>query len=65
MDIAALSMGVRQATVQQDATMQVMKMALDTAKGQGDMVSELLSPPTQVMEQSLQPLIGGNIDIRV
>ncbi|MFD0824983.1 YjfB family protein [Neobacillus sp. M.A.Huq-85] len=65
MDIASLSMGISQSKLHQDASIAVMKMAMDTAKGQGDMVNELLSPPTQAMEQSVQPQLGGILDIRI
>jgi hypothetical protein len=65
MDIAALSMGMNQTKLQQDSSIAVMKMAMDTAKGQGDMVNQLLSPPAQAMEHSVQPHLGGNLDIRI
>lgn len=41
MDIAALSMGLSQAKVQQQADVSVMKLAMDTAKGQAGAVKEL------------------------
>jgi hypothetical protein len=65
MDIAALSVGMSQVKFQQGASIQVMKMALNTVKGQGDMVNQLLSSTTSSMEKSLTPHIGGNIDIRL
>jgi hypothetical protein len=64
MDIAALSMGMSQTNLQQNASIQIMKMAMDTVKQQGEMATQLLSPSTN-MSQSLQPHLGGNLDIRV
>lgn len=69
MDIAALSMGMSQMNLHQQASMSVMKMAMDTAKGQTadlvDMLEEnnLINTDTKVMEQSVTPHLGGNIDI--
>lgn len=37
----------------------------DTVKGQGEMAIQHLNPPTSAMEQSIQPHMGGNINIRV
>jgi hypothetical protein len=65
LDIAAVSMGMNQTKLQQDASIAVMKMAMDTVKVQGDMATQLLSPPTKAMEQSVQRHMGGNLDIRV
>jgi len=56
MDIAALSMGLGQMKVAQQASISVMKIAMDTAKVQ---TADL----TKMMEQSVNPHIGGNIDI--
>jgi hypothetical protein len=65
MDIAALSMGMNQTKLQQDSSLAVMKMAIDTAKGQGETISQLLSSPAKAMEQSTQPHLGGNLDINI
>lgn len=56
MDIAALSMGLSQMQVAQEAGISVMKIAMDTATVQSN---EL----TQLMEQSITPHLGGRIDI--
>jgi hypothetical protein len=56
MDIAALSIGLKQAQVVQAASTSVLKKAMDTAQVQAqDML--------KVMEQSVQPQLGANIDL--
>ena len=66
MDIAALSMGLSQTKVAQQASISVMKMAMDTAKGQAsDLASLLESSTTKVSDNSLTPHLGRNIDTNV
>ena len=66
MDIAALSMGLSQMKVVQQASISVMKMAMDTAKGQASDLSSLLeSSTTKVSDNSLTPHLGRNIDTNV
>ena len=66
MDIAALSMGLSQMKVAQQASISVMKMAMDTAKGQAsDLASLLESSTTKVSDNSLTPHLGRNIDTSV
>lgn len=69
MDIAALSMGLSQMKVAQQAGISVMKMAMDIAKGQTiDLVSMLEASSavnTKAMENSVTPHLGGTIDIRL
>lgn len=56
MDIAALSMNLSQMKVAQEASMSVMKMAMETAESDAtDMI--------KMMEQSVVPSVGSNIDI--
>lgn len=58
MDIAAMSTVMSQMKVQQEASMSVMKMAMDTVKqNTSDMV--------KTMEMSVNPHVGGNIDIKL
>ncbi len=56
MDIAALSMGLSQMQIAQEVSVSVMKMAIDTSEVQ---VADL----TKMMEQSVNPHVGGTIDI--
>lgn len=63
MDIAGLSMGLSQMKVAQEASVSIMKMAMDTVKGQNVDLAKMLEINTRIMEQSVNPNIGGNIDI--
>lgn len=58
MDIAALSMGLSQMKLANEVGVSVLKMAMDTSQGQADNL-------TQMMEQSVNPNIGGSIDIKL
>lgn len=57
MDIAALSMALSQMNVRQEATVSVMKKSMDQAESSGQDIIKML-------EQSVQPHIGGSIDIK-
>ena len=65
MDIAALSMGLSQMKVAQQASVSVMKMAMDSMKGQSIDLTRMLEVNTKMMEQSVNPHVGGNIDIKL
>ena len=65
MDIAALSVMMSQGQVQQQAGVSVMKLAMDTASTQGEMMTALLGETAKSMELSVQPHLGGSVDIRV
>ena len=56
MDIAALSMGLSQMKISQEAGISVMKIAMNTA---GEQTVEL----TKMMEQSITPHLGSSLDI--
>lgn len=57
MDIAALSMALSQMNVKQEASVSVMKKSMDQAESTGDSVVKML-------EQSVQPYIGGSVDLK-
>lgn len=63
MDIAALSMNLSQMKVAQEASMSVMKMAIDTPEVQVTDLLQMLDVNTKIMEQSVNTHVGGNIDI--
>lgn len=63
MNIAALSIGLSQMKVAQQASISVMKMAMNSAKVQALDMAKVLEVNTKIMEQSINPHIGGNIDI--
>ncbi len=56
MDIAALSMGLSQMKIAQEVSIGVVKIAMDTAEGQ-------MTDLTRMMEQSVNPSVGSNIDL--
>lgn len=63
MDIPSLSMSLSQMKVAQQASVSVLKMAMDNMKGQNIDMAKMLEVNTKIMEQSVNPHIGGNIDI--
>lgn len=58
MDIAALSMAMSQVTIQQEVGVSLTKDVLENAEAQS---SKLL----QMMEQSVNPNVGGTIDVKL
>ena len=58
MDIAALSMAMSQVNVRQEASVSVMKKSMDQAETNGQEVIKML-------EQSVQPHVGGSIDLNI
>jgi hypothetical protein len=65
MDIAALSMGLSQMKVAQEASISVMKMAMDTGKTQMNDMVQMVQQNTKMMEQSVPPHLGSNLDIKL
>ncbi len=63
MDIAALSIGLSQMKVAQEASIAVMKIAMDTAKGDSSEIASLLESGNREMTTPALPHLGGNIDI--
>lgn len=58
MDIAAMSMGFSQMKLANEVSTSVMKMAMDSGQEQmNDMV--------KMMEQSVNPHLGGSLDIKL
>ncbi|MNE71745.1 hypothetical protein D3C81_1641740 [compost metagenome] len=57
MDIAALSIGLSQSNLKQAVNISVLKMSKDQAEINGQALIKM-------MEQSVQPNLGGNIDIK-
>lgn len=57
MDIAALSMSLSQMNVRQEASVLVTKKAMDQAETNSANVVKML-------EQSVQPHIGGSVDLK-
>jgi ribosomal protein L21 len=55
MDIAALSMGLSQMKVAQQASISVMKMAMDAGQTQMNDMVQMVQENTKTMEQSVSP----------
>ena len=58
MDIAALSMSMAQERVMTEVGTAILSKAIDQGQENGDTL-------TKMMEQSVNPNVGGNIDISV
>jgi Putative motility protein len=58
MDIAALSIAMNQSQLQEQASLSVMKIAINTAEQNSANFSKIL-------EQSVQPHLGGKIDLKL
>ena len=58
MDIPALSMAMSSAALSQQASVQVLSMSLDNMRDLGDGMRKML-------EMSVSPNVGGNIDVSV
>ena len=65
MDIPALSISLNQMKVQIQASTSIMKMAMTTAKDQSIDLLKMLDTNTKLMEQSVNPHIGVNVDIKL
>lgn len=65
MDIAAMSTMISQAKVQQQASISVMKMAMNVGKSQMNDMVEMAQQNIRMMEQSVNPHIGGKLDIKL
>ena len=59
MDIPALSMAMSQSRLMNEVNVAVLSQSLDMYQTAGDMITK------QMMEASVNPELGGNIDISV
>lgn len=62
MDIAAMSVVLNQSKVQMDASLLLTKKAMDISKDQSAI---MLDDMKKTMELSVNPSVGGNIDIKL
>jgi hypothetical protein len=65
MDIAALASVMKHSAMQQQVSLSVKKIAMDAAKGQAVDLTQMLQQSAKAMELSVNPNLGGNIDIRI
>ncbi|MCC3648572.1 YjfB family protein [Cytobacillus oceanisediminis] len=65
MDIPLMSMALSQGQVQQQASISVMKKAMDQATGNAEFINKMMSgSQVQALQHAAQPHIGGHIDIK-
>jgi hypothetical protein len=64
MDIAALSVNLTQMKVAQQVSVSVMKLAMDSAQSQSNDLVRLMAANAQIMEQSVNPHLGANLDVQ-
>lgn len=65
MDIATLSIGLSQMKIAQQANLSVMKMAMNDGESKMSNIVKMLDTSTKNMERTVNPHIGGNIDIKL
>jgi hypothetical protein len=65
MDIALMSMALSQVGAQQQASISVMKQAMDVSEGNADFINKMMGlSDIQALQHAVQPHLGGNIDIK-
>lgn len=65
MDIAALSMAMSQTEVKQQASVSMLKKAMDQTGEQSAALDKLMaSTDVQQMQQAAQPHLGGSVDVK-
>ncbi|WP_404404879.1 YjfB family protein [Jeotgalibacillus malaysiensis] len=65
MDIAALSIGLSQSKVKQDASIAMMKKTMNHAEqNAASMIQMLNSSQVKAVEHAAQPHLAGHIDVR-
>ncbi|WP_368297451.1 YjfB family protein [Cytobacillus firmus] len=65
MDIPLMSMALSQGQVQQQASISVMKKAMDQAAGNAEFIHKMMSgSQVQALQHAAQPHLGGHIDIK-
>lgn len=65
MDIVALSMSVSPLKIDQEVSISVMKMAIDAGRTHMNDMMQLIQGDTKMMEQSVNPHRGSNLDIKI
>ena len=65
MDIAALASVMKHSGIKQQASISVLKMTMEQVKLQADDLTQILEQAAKAMELSVNPNLGGNIDIRL
>lgn len=60
-----MSTMLSQSSIQQQASLSVLKLSMDSAKVQAADLTQMLQQSTKTMELSVNPHLGGNIDIKL
>ena len=63
MNIAALSTSLNQVKVNQQVDVSVLKMAMNSSEMQSAELIKMLEANTKLMEQMMNPHLGGNVDV--
>jgi len=61
--IAGQAMSMQAAQLQQMAAMQVMKMSMDSTRQSAQAITDMMKVNTQLLENSVYPHLGNNIDV--
>ncbi|WHY33781.1 YjfB family protein [Cytobacillus firmus] len=65
MDIPLMSIVLSQGQVQQQASISVMKKAMDQSAGNAEFINKMMSgSQIQALQHTAQPHLGGHIDIK-
>lgn len=64
MDIAAMSMGLSQMKLANEVSTSVMKMAMESGQTKMDDMLRIVKDNTKMLEQSVSPNLGANLDIK-
>ncbi|MBY6052173.1 YjfB family protein [Cytobacillus firmus] len=65
MDIPLMSMVLSKGQVQQQASISVMKKAIDQAAGNAEFINKMMGgSQVQALQHAAQPHLGGHIDIK-
>lgn len=65
MDVALLSMAFSQGQVNQQASLSVLKKAMDSAEGNADFLNKMMSESdVKAIQLAAQPHLGAMIDIK-
>ena len=64
MDIAAMSMALSQMKLASEVSTSVMKMAMDSDQTKMNDMVQMVEDNTKMMEQSVSPNLGANLDIK-
>jgi hypothetical protein len=65
MDIANFAIGFKQMQVSYQMNLALMKTVMDNAQTNNHFMLKMLDANTKMMEQSVQPHLGGALDFRV